>query len=664
MSLLQMSFFGAVLIIVITVIRAATIHKLPKKTFLLLWGIVLFRLLVPYTVPSAFSVYTLFSPQTPVSVNTIHAGNQYEKAPINGNHVAIEDMLSKQIFEMQQMPENCISPVAIGLMVWLLGMILCGIFFTLSYLHWRFEFQAALPIQNDFVEQWQETHSAKRPVLVRQSDKVSAPLSYGLWKSVILMPKKTDWNDIGQLEYILLHEYVHICHHDSAVKLISAFTLCVHWFNPLVWVMYFLLQRDIELACDESVVRRFGEQSKSIYANMLIDMEARKSGLMPLCNNFSKNAIEERIMAIMKMKKTSVMAVLLSAALIVGVAAAFATSASAKKAENTETAFSEEEYDKLLALQFDGYEDLSVSEYQKRVWELTDTTEYLELLERFSQDTAFYEMKDTDKAANFLFYTLEPLTAEKWQTREFAGYCKIGQDGVSDNASLEYSITLDIQDADALTVREYNNTCVGMINGLQNLLQNKTVEQLQNEAVMQKMLHAEIEALKGQWSSENLKVNVEYFYMPLSGIQDFWNKAALEDLLGMTKEDIVKELNKIAAEYGNDKITVEISDDQVSFECMDELNVEGKQYETGVISFGTINFKDEPSNYAPDNLLVNIDALRVREEASENAAVIGILQENREVTILSEKNGFYHILIPAAEGSLEGWVRKEYIDVD
>ncbi len=116
--------------------------------------------------------------------------------------------MNKQIFEMQQMPENRISPVAIGLMVWLLGMILCGIFFTLSYLHWRFEFQAALPIQNDFVEQWQKTHSAKRPVLVRQSDKVSAPLSYGLWKSVILMPKKTDWNDIGQLEYILLHEYV------------------------------------------------------------------------------------------------------------------------------------------------------------------------------------------------------------------------------------------------------------------------------------------------------------------------------------------------------------------------------------------------------------------------------------------------------------------------
>ncbi|MDE7205990.1 MAG: M56 family metallopeptidase, partial [Lachnospiraceae bacterium] len=541
MSLLQMSFSGAVLIVVIAVIRAVTIHKLPKKTFLILWGIVLFRLLIPYTVPSAFSVYTLVSPQTPASVNMIHAGNQYEKAPVNGNFVAIEDALREQMFEMRQMPENQLSPATIGLMVWLIGMTLCGIFFTSFYLHWRFEFQAALPIQNDFVEQWQKTHSAKRPVLVRQSDKVSAPLSYGIWKSVILMPKKTDWNNTGQLEYILLHEYVHICRHDSAVKLISAFALCVHWFNPLVWVMYFLLQRDIELACDESVVRRFGEQSKSIYANMLIDMEARKSGLMPLCNNFSKNAIEERIIAVMKMKKTSVMAVLLSAALIVGVAAAFATSASAKKAENTETAFSDEEYDKLLALQFDGYEDLSVSEYQKRVWEMTDTTEYLELLERFSQDTAFYEMKDTDEAASFLFYTLEPLTAEKWQTREFGGYCKIGNDGVSDNASLEYSITLDIQNADALTVREYNNTCVGMINGLQNLLQDKTVEQLQNEAIMQEMLHAEIEALKGQWSSVNLKVDVAYFYIPLSEIAAQSSTAQSSDAQNGREEQEVRQ---------------------------------------------------------------------------------------------------------------------------
>ena len=78
MSLFQMSFSGAVLIIVIALIRAVTINKLPKKTFLILWGIVLFRLLIPYTVPSAFSVYTLISPTTPVDIKTVNTGTYAE----------------------------------------------------------------------------------------------------------------------------------------------------------------------------------------------------------------------------------------------------------------------------------------------------------------------------------------------------------------------------------------------------------------------------------------------------------------------------------------------------------------------------------------------------------------------------------------------------------
>lgn len=288
MSLLQMSFSGAVLIIVIAVIRAVTINKLPKKTFLILWGIVLLRLLIPYSVQSAFSVYSLISVMA-------------EAAPVEA--LPYELTPNEQTDESPQLSAKPVSPVPIGPLIWFTGMTLCTIFFAISYLHWRFEFQASIPIQNAFAEQWRKKHSTKRPVLVRQSDKISAPLTYGMFQPVILMPKKTDWENAEQLEYIFLHEYMHICHHDSAVKLISTLALCIHWFNPLVWVMYVLLQRDIELACDESVVRRLGEASKKTYANMLIDMEARKSGLMPLCSNFSKNAIEERIIAIMKIKK-------------------------------------------------------------------------------------------------------------------------------------------------------------------------------------------------------------------------------------------------------------------------------------------------------------------------------------------------------------------------
>ena len=107
------------------------------------------------------------------------------------------------------------------------------------------------------------------------------------------MPKKKDWENSQQLKYVLLHEYTHICRFDMVTKLIAALALCIHWFNPFVWAMYILFNRDIELSCDESVVRHFGENTKSFYARTLITMEEKKSGLTPLYNSFSRNAIEE-----------------------------------------------------------------------------------------------------------------------------------------------------------------------------------------------------------------------------------------------------------------------------------------------------------------------------------------------------------------------------------
>jgi hypothetical protein len=101
----------------------------------------------------------------------------------------------------------------------------------------------------------------------------------------------------------------------------------------------------LELSCDESVIRLFGDSTKSAYARILICMEETKSGLRPLCNSFSKNAIEERIVAIMKMKKTSLAAMLVAAILVVGVGTAFATSAQATSNtgdENVESLIADE----------------------------------------------------------------------------------------------------------------------------------------------------------------------------------------------------------------------------------------------------------------------------------------------------------------------------------
>lgn len=130
-----------------------------------------------------------------------------------------------------------------------------------------------------------------------------------------------------QLTYILMHEMTHIRRFDMLRKIAAAAVLCIHWFNPIVWVLFLLYNRDIELACDETVVRKIKGDCRSAYALALIGMEERQRGSSSLCSHFSKNAIEERIVAIMKFKKISIAAAVLASSLVLGVTSAFATSA-------------------------------------------------------------------------------------------------------------------------------------------------------------------------------------------------------------------------------------------------------------------------------------------------------------------------------------------------
>ena len=332
MNLLQMSFSGAAFITAVVTIRAVAINKLPKKTFLVLWELVILRLLIPFSIPSMFSIYTLVT-HSISSATLPEVGTDYNIPTMQGLFVTTQGA--------EQPPTDISSSVSMWFIVWCAGVILIALFFVISYLRCLIEFRTALPVHNLYVEKWLAERPLKRPILVRQSDRITAPLTYGIFRPVILMPKKIDWNNGKQLLYVLSHEYVHIYRYDTVTKLIATLALCIHWFNPFVWVMYILFNRDIELACDESVIRQFGEKSKSAYSLMLINMEATKSGLLPFCNNFSKNAIEERITAIMKTKKITIFSLVLASLIVVGVGTAFTTSA---QANNNNPTSEEQEY--------------------------------------------------------------------------------------------------------------------------------------------------------------------------------------------------------------------------------------------------------------------------------------------------------------------------------
>ena len=108
--------------------------------------------------------------------------------------------------------------------------------------------------------------------------RISSPLTFGVLRPDILVPKKTDWTDETALRYVLEHEFVHIQRFDVLSKLLLIAAVCVHRFNPLVWVMYVLANRDLELSCDETVLRRFGGDIRAAYARVLIRMEAARGG--------------------------------------------------------------------------------------------------------------------------------------------------------------------------------------------------------------------------------------------------------------------------------------------------------------------------------------------------------------------------------------------------
>ena len=317
MSLLHMSFAGAVMILAVTVIRALVIYRVPKKTFMVLWGITLARLLIPFSAPSAFSIYTFFGKKEPIisnvgdtAVTTLGPAIQEGQMTTAPNYISHSEVA-----------------VPIWPIIWAIGALICAVVFSITYWKCYKEFQTSLPIENDFTRNWLSSHHIKRSIQIRQSELVSAPLTFGILRPVILMPKTTDWNDEKTLQYVLAHEFVHIRRFDTITKLILLIALCVHWFNPFVWVMYVLANRDIELSCDETVLHVFGENTKASYARTLIGMEEIKSGITPLCNNFSKNALEERMTAIMKTKKSTILSIALAVLIVAGTATAFATSA-------------------------------------------------------------------------------------------------------------------------------------------------------------------------------------------------------------------------------------------------------------------------------------------------------------------------------------------------
>ena len=321
MSLVQMTLSGGVFILFIVVVRALALHRLPKGAFLALWEIAALRLLLPFTIPLPFSLFAPAKHLLVVGEYLAPGGVSVPETPAAGISVGTSTPTGT-------------APGVVLPVVWLAGAALMAAYFTVSYVRVRRRFRCSSPDNTPTVRRWLAGQRLHRPLEVRQSALVSSPLTYGILRPVILLPEDMERGDETALTYILTHEYIHICRFDSVAKLVFAAVLCVHWFNPLAWVMYVLANRDLELSCDERVMDILGGREKASYALTLINMEETRSRCFSLYNHFSKLAIEERIEAIMKYKKASILALALAVALVVGATTAFAASAAPSSQED------------------------------------------------------------------------------------------------------------------------------------------------------------------------------------------------------------------------------------------------------------------------------------------------------------------------------------------
>ncbi|MCR5648527.1 MAG: M56 family metallopeptidase, partial [Oscillospiraceae bacterium] len=192
-------------------------------------------------------------------------------------------------------------------------------------------FKRAVPAEDGDARAWLEAHPLRRGLSLRRLEGLDSPLTYGVFRPVILIPEGFDLAD-GAAQLALEHEYVHARRFDPLLKLILTAALALHWFDPFVWLMYFLAGRDVELACDEAVLRGLGEDGRADYARALLSMAERRSPVPALRVSFGSNRTRERIAAIMKFRKRSALAVALAAVLTLGLAACAVTGpASAKK---------------------------------------------------------------------------------------------------------------------------------------------------------------------------------------------------------------------------------------------------------------------------------------------------------------------------------------------
>ncbi|WP_068776548.1 M56 family metallopeptidase [Paenibacillus sp. FJAT-26967] len=307
--ILNMSITASYVAIAVIIARFL-LKRAPKIFSYILWSAVIVRLVIPVSFTSSFSLLRLVQPQGKAGTGVMEfvpqdIGMQL-KPVMDAGISGIRNFVNTSL--PAAAPMASANPIQIilwtGSMIWLTGAAILLLYSVLSYLRILDRVRTATLVKDNIFE----------------TDQIATPFVCGFVKPKIYIPTGMGEHELA---YILLHERTHIRRRDYLIKPFAFMMLIIHWFNPLMWLSYALMSKDMEMSCDESVVKKMGHQIKGSYSASLLSLSVSRSGLLngsPLA--FGESNVKARIKNILAYRQPSswmiAFSLLVIAALVVG----------------------------------------------------------------------------------------------------------------------------------------------------------------------------------------------------------------------------------------------------------------------------------------------------------------------------------------------------------
>ncbi len=303
LKIVNMSIAASWLVLAVLLLRLV-FQKAPRWINVLLWGIVAVRLVFPFSIESALSLIP--------SAETISLNSMTDQMPsVHTGIPALNRVINPMTgSSLAPAPGASANPLQIWIpilsIVWITGAATLLLYTTASYWHLRRNVSKAVILRDN----------------IFQSENVGTPFILGVIRPKIYLPYKLKEQDLG---HVVSHEQAHIHRRDHWWKPLGFLLLTIHWFNPLMWLAYALLCRDIELACDEKVIKVLGNKQRADYTQTLVSCSVSRPMITACPLAFGEVGIKERVKSVMHYKRPAFWIIILAVVACVAVAVCFLT---------------------------------------------------------------------------------------------------------------------------------------------------------------------------------------------------------------------------------------------------------------------------------------------------------------------------------------------------